>query len=113
MTTLLNEINYRQVLEAMFGDLAIVDEKGIMIFVTEGFERQYDVKSEDVLGKSVDEIEEEKTFNPSVAKKVFETGEQVIMSHKNKKGNYVIGRQTAPKYLINKDVLGKTRQPLS
>ena len=84
------QINYKQVLDAMFDDLAIVDEKGILIYATEGFEKQYNVKREDVIGKSVDEIEKEKTFNPSIAKKVFEAGEQVIMSHKNKKGNYVI-----------------------
>ena len=84
------EINYKQVLDAMFDDLAIVDEDGILIYVTDGFERQYDVKREDVLGRSVEEIEREKTFNPSIAKRVFEVKQQVIMSHKNKKGNYVI-----------------------
>ena len=65
------QINYKQVLDAMFDDLAIVDEKGILIYATEGFEKQYNVKREDVIGKSVDEIEKEKTFNPSIAKKVF------------------------------------------
>ena len=84
------EINYKQVLDAMFDDLAIVDEDGILIYVTDGFERQYDVKREDVLGRSVEEIEREKTFNPSIAKRVFQAKQQVIMSHKNKKGNYVI-----------------------
>ena len=81
------QINYKQVLDAMFDDLAIVDEKGILIYATEGFEKQYNVKREDVIGKSVDEIEKEKTFNPSIPKKVFESGEKVIMSHKKKKGN--------------------------
>lgn len=90
MTLLAKEIDYKSVLEAMFDDLAIVDADGTMIYVTEGFEKQYNVSREQVLGKSVETIEGLKIFNPSVAKKVFETRKQVIMSHKNKKGNYVI-----------------------
>lgn len=84
------EINYKQVLNAMFDDLAIVNEDGIMIYVTSGFEARYNVGREQVLGKTIDYMEQSGIFNPSVAKKVFETKQKVIMSHKNKKGNYVI-----------------------
>ncbi len=90
MLTFDREIDYKQVVDSMFDDLAIVDENGILIYATKGFEKQYDVKLSDVIGKSVDEIEDDKIFNPSVAKAVFEARTEVIMSHKNKKGNYII-----------------------
>lgn len=83
-------INYKQILNSMFTDLAIVDKNGIMLYVTGGFEQNYNVSRDQVIGKSVDEIEKSFIFNPSVAKKVFETKEKVIMSHRNKNGNYVI-----------------------
>lgn len=83
-------INYKQILNSMFTDLAIVDKKGIMLYVTGGFEQNYNVSKDKVIGKSVDEIEKSFIFNPSVAKRVFETKEKVIMSHRNKNGNYVI-----------------------
>lgn len=84
------EINYGQILNAMFDDLAIVDRNGIMIYVTSGFENRYNIKKEYVVGQSIEELEKNKILNPSVAKKVFEIGKKVIMSHKNRKGNYLI-----------------------
>lgn len=90
MDTLLNGINYGQILNAMFDDLAIVDKNGKMIYVTSGFEAKYNTNKEFVIGKTLDELERQKILNPSVAKKVFETGKKVIMSHKNNKGNHLI-----------------------
>lgn len=84
------EISYKSILNAMFDDLAIVDRNGIMIYVTEGFEQNYKVRKADVLGKTVEELEKNYTFNPSVARKVFENNGPVIMSHSNRDGNYVI-----------------------
>lgn len=87
---MLKDLNYKQILDAMFEDLAIVDERGMMIYVGNEFGRKYNVKLEKVLGRSIDELEKENVFNPSVAKRVFSTGEKVIMSHKNGRGDYLI-----------------------
>ncbi len=87
---ILKEINYGRILNEMFDDLAIVDKDGRMIYVTNGFEEKYNVKKKYVIGRSITELEKQKILNPSVAKKVFDTGKKVIMSHKNKKGDYLI-----------------------
>lgn len=87
---MLEEINYGQILKAMFEDLAIVDKNGRMVCVTSGFEEKYIVNKEHVVGRSIDELEKKKILNPSVAKKVFETGKKVIMSHKNQQGDSLI-----------------------
>lgn len=87
---MITEINYKQILNAMFDDLAIVDQNGVMIYVTSGFETKYNISRDQVLGRTIDYMEKSGIFNPSVAKKVFDTKQKVIMSHRNKKGNYVI-----------------------
>lgn len=86
----LKNINNKQILEAMFDDLAIVDSNQIMIYVSDGFEKQYKVKREDVVGRHVVELERDTILNPSVAKKVFESGVPVIMTHTNRDGEHLI-----------------------
>lgn len=90
MNNMPNEIDYKNILNSMFEDLAIVDEFGKMIYVTSGFEKKYNIDKEKVIGYSMDYMEENDIFNPSVAKRVFETGETTIMSQRNNKGNYLI-----------------------
>ena len=87
---MMDEINYGQILNSMFNDLAIVNKSRIMIYVTNGFELSYNTKKEFVIGRSIEELEKLRILNPSVAKKVFETGKKVIMSHTNKNGKYLI-----------------------
>ncbi|MBR5230172.1 MAG: sigma 54-interacting transcriptional regulator [Firmicutes bacterium] len=90
MDTVINKIDNKRILEAMFEDLAIVGRNRKMLYVSDGFEREYKVKREDVVGQHIEKLEKEMILNPSVARKVFESGEEVIMSHTNREGEHLI-----------------------
>lgn len=78
------------VLSAMFDDIAIVNPDQVMIYVSDGFERNYHITREKIIGMTMDEIEKERIFYPSVAKAVFDQKKKLIMGHRNKIGNYTI-----------------------
>lgn len=79
-------IDAGKLLNVMFDDLAVVDGNQTMIYVTDGFLKNYKVSRDEVIGKSLDYLEENFILNPSVAKLVFENHETVIKSHQNKDG---------------------------
>lgn len=87
---MINEIDSKKILDAVFDDLIVVDSDMTVIYATNGFEKNYNVKKSEVIGKNVSELENAQIFNPSVAKKVFETKDHVIMSQTNKEGKYLI-----------------------
>lgn len=80
----------KRILDAVFDDLIVVNSDMTVIYATEGFEKNYNVKKSEVIGRNVSELEDAQIFNPSVAKKVFETKEHIIMSQTNKEGKYLI-----------------------
>lgn len=87
---MINELDSKKILDAVFDDLIVVDSNMTVIYATNGFEKNYNVKKSEVMGKNVSELENAQIFNPSVAKKVFESKEHVIMSQTNKEGEYLI-----------------------
>lgn len=87
---MINELDSKRILDAVFDDLIVVNSDMTVIYATEGFEKNYNVKKSDVVGKNVSDLENAQIFNPSVAKRVFETKEHIIMSQTNKDGKYLI-----------------------
>lgn len=84
-------IDSEMILNAFHEDIVVVNSKGIIIKVSSpSFEKFYGIKAEDAIGKTIYYMEEQKIFNPSVAKIVFETGSKVIVAQKNKEGRSFI-----------------------
>lgn len=75
--------NFREILDAMSDDLLISDGNGRVLIVNASFEELYNLKSEDALGKTVYELEDEGYFRPSIIAKVIESGEKITMIQKN------------------------------
>ncbi|WPC42414.1 sigma-54 interaction domain-containing protein [Clostridium sp. JS66] len=65
-------------------DIIATDEKGIILNISRFFEKFYNVKSEELLGKSVFELEKSGVFYPSATCKVLKTGQRVTMLQKNR-----------------------------
>jgi len=72
------------ILEATHDDILITDGQGQILYVCQSFKEIYGVASEEVLGKTVYEMEKYGIFSPSVTACVLETGQKVTMVQSNK-----------------------------
>ena len=48
-----NEELYKKVIEASYDEICVTDNKGVLIYCNKAFERNYDMKREEIIGKSV------------------------------------------------------------
>lgn len=80
----------KELLEYTTDAIFIDDMNGKTIWVNKACEEIYDIKKEDVIGKHIDSLEEERIFYPSVAKLVFEQKKQVTILHSNRNGKQVL-----------------------
>ncbi|MDO4485246.1 MAG: sigma 54-interacting transcriptional regulator [Bacillota bacterium] len=75
--------NFNEILDAMSDDLLISDGEGRVMKVNRSFEELYDLKSEEALGKTVYELENEGYFKPSIIGKVLKSRKKITMAQKN------------------------------
>ncbi|WP_432663587.1 sigma 54-interacting transcriptional regulator [Wukongibacter baidiensis] len=80
----------KELLEYTNDAIFIDDMNGKTIWVNKACEEMYDIKKDDVIGKSIDFLEQKRIFYPSVAKLVFEQKKQVTILHSNKNGKQVL-----------------------
>ena len=62
---------------AYFSGIIMTDDRGNIIYVDEGFETKYGQSPDDLMGKSVFELEKQGVFRPSSAALVLKTGKEV------------------------------------
>ncbi len=86
------------ILDSTQDAVCIDDFRGYTQWVNKSCEDLYNVKREEVIGKSVEELEKEKIFNPSVAKMVMKEKKQVTILHNNKKGKRILTTGTPMLY---------------
>lgn len=75
--------NFTEIIDAMSEDLLISDGNGVVLKVNSSFEKLYDLKSSEVLGRTVYELEEEGYFKPSISAKVIESREKITLIQRN------------------------------
>lgn len=83
-------LDYEAILNAFHDDIVVVDGNGVIIKVSPTFENNYGLKTEEAVGKTVYYMEEQRIFNPSCAKIVFETGSKIVIAQKNKAGRSLL-----------------------
>ena len=71
-------------------DVTLTDGKGIVLRVSDSYENHYDVAKEDVIGRSVYELEEQEIFKPSVTVEVLKEKKKVTLMQRTKKGEKVL-----------------------
>lgn len=81
---------FDNIIESICDDLLITDNHGIVLKVSKAFDRTYELMPNDIVGKSVFELETEGYFNPSITKTVIETGEKTTLKQRNKNGRDII-----------------------
>lgn len=93
----IEEINFnidvddiKELLDYTNDAIFIDDMNGETMWINKACEEMYDIKKEDVIGKNIDFLEQEKIFYPSVAKLVFEQKKQVTILHSNRNGKQVL-----------------------
>ena len=74
----------------MSDDLLISDGAGKVLKVNRSFEMLYNLSSEEALGRTVYELEEEGYFRPSIIAKVIQSGEKTTMTQKNQSDRDII-----------------------
>lgn len=78
------------IIEAIHDNVAIVDNTGTMRWVSSCFERTYNVRREDIIGRTTYELEAQKVFSPSVAALVLQTRRVVTLTESTREGQYNI-----------------------
>ena len=75
---------YESIIDSIYDEIFVTDEKGYVIFVNKAAERLYNRKAEDIIGRNVQELEEEEFFTPSITNLVRRTQkmESVIQTTK-------------------------------
>ena len=71
-------------------DLLLTDARGVALRVSDSYEEHYDVRVEDVIGKSCYELEGEGVFVPSVTAMVIKEKKKVTILQKNRRGESVL-----------------------
>jgi transcriptional regulator with PAS, ATPase and Fis domain len=71
-------------------DLTVADGRGVVINVSDSYEEHFFVKREDVIGKSVFELEKEGVFRPSVTAIVLREKKKATILQRNKRGEFYL-----------------------
>jgi transcriptional regulator with PAS, ATPase and Fis domain len=68
-------------------DITITDGEGIVLKVSDSYEGHFDVQKENIIGKSIYELEKTGIFYPSVTAMVLKEKKKVTINQKNKHGD--------------------------
>lgn len=81
------ENEFYEILNAIRNYFAVINKDGVIVEVMGNFNKLYDFNNDDVIGRTIYEMEERKIFNPSVAIRAFKSGKPETMlqlTHANK-----------------------------
>lgn len=65
-------LDWKEILDSINNHVVITDGSGIVLYANEAVEEIY-ASRQDIIGRSVDDLEREKIFNPSISKIVLQT----------------------------------------
>ena len=78
------------VLDSTQDAIFIDDRYGNTQWINKACELLYEVKREDIIGKNIDDLENDGIFSPSVAKAVFKNKKQETILHSNRSGKKIL-----------------------
>lgn len=71
-------------------DITITDGKGVVLKVSDSYEGHFDVRKENIVGKSTYELEKTGVFSPSVTAMVLKEKKKVTVNQRNKHGDMIM-----------------------
>jgi len=71
-------------------DVTLTDRKGIVLRVSDSYEKHYAVSMDEIVGKSVYDLEKQGIFKPSVTAIVLQKKRKVTIMQKNKTGDNIL-----------------------
>lgn len=66
-------LEYERIINSIYDEIFVTDDKGTVIFVNKAAERLYNKKAEDIIGYNVKQLEKEGYFTPSITRLVMKT----------------------------------------
>ncbi|WP_072772591.1 sigma 54-interacting transcriptional regulator [Desulfitobacterium chlororespirans] len=79
-----------KILENSFDEIFVVNKHGIVIYVNEACQKNYDLKPSDVIGKTVHYLVSEGYYTPAIAPLVFKTKKAVTLEQETKSGRKLL-----------------------
>jgi PAS domain S-box-containing protein len=83
-------LDLQTIFDSSYDVIYVSDGKGVTLRVSSACERLWGKKPEELIGRSVYELEQEGVFTPSVTRLVLEKGERVTMLQKTKTGRNLL-----------------------
>ncbi|MFD1708012.1 sigma-54 interaction domain-containing protein [Siminovitchia sediminis] len=98
---------WEEIVDSLYTDVIITDQHGVIVYANDSTEYWFNMKKEEIIGKSVFELEKKKVFYPSIARLVLESGQKqttVQQTRKDKKllvtGNIIYDNQQNIEYIV-------------
>lgn len=97
----------KAIIDTIYTDVIVSNKEGVIIYANNSTEFWFGLKPQQMVGKNVFDLEAQKTFTPSITRKVLETNKKQTLIQKtqnNKKllvtGNIVYGEDDKIKYIV-------------
>ncbi len=81
---------FLNMLSVLHDDFVIIDRYGVIVSAMPNFETMYGISRQEAIGKTIFEMEEKKIFNPSVAIRVFKSGNTETLLQLTGAGKYLM-----------------------
>jgi TyrR family helix-turn-helix protein len=82
--------DWTEIMEYVHNNLVICDHQGIILYIDKTIENMYLKPKNELIGKSVYDLEKEGVFQPSISKKVIETRKKLTLIQETKVGTKVL-----------------------
>ncbi|MBM7599067.1 PAS domain S-box-containing protein [Virgibacillus halotolerans] len=99
--------DWEQIINTVYTDVIITNTQGIIVYANDSSEYWFDMKKEKMIGESVYDLEEQKVFSPSIARRVIETGKKQTLVQETRAGkillvtgNFIIGQNQNVKHIV-------------
>ncbi|SFJ23957.1 sigma-54 interaction domain-containing protein [Thermoflavimicrobium dichotomicum] len=79
-----------EILDAIPNDIVITDDNGMIVYANKAIEMVYSIPPQDLIGKSVYDLEKQKIFSPSITRKVIEEKKKQTLIQETKLGTKVL-----------------------
>ena len=74
------------IIESVHIDMLITDNKGVILYVSPSFKKNYGLSEQEVVGKTVFKLEQQQIFNPALTPLVLESKKKIAKLQRNKAG---------------------------